>query len=223
MKNTFTGMVKEVVNTGILFVIAEVLGFRVQLTMRDEFKSQSGWNDSLNGYVMRRLEAIRQTVARVTYSPSESDPEATRIKRIQEAKDTSTTLAAAFGDESINNDDLVMPVGAVPSELSYDLSGAHPDYPQPTAANIPNNHARALVTKLDQVVTTLTRLDSRTQPSTINAPESAQIQAMLGEAYAIAKEKGGEANRADTPSGVTPSQEVATFNHDGSLDPEPAK
>jgi len=224
MRNSFTGMVTEVVNTGILFVIAEILTLRKQLTMRSEFKAQSGWNDSLQGYILRGLEAIAQSVKRVTYSPADVDPDAIRAQRLAEAKDTSITLKTAWDGKSVNSDDIVMPSGINQGrEVNFDPSGADPNFPQPTPELIPNDFARALLIKLDQTIVALTRLDSRSQPSTINAAESAQIQAFLNEAYGICIVKGGEAHRADIPSGVMPADEPGTFNFDGSADPPSVK
>ena len=226
MKHTFTGMVKAFPNRGIHFLVAEVLKVRRQLSVRAEFRSQSGWNDSLNAYIKRQLEALAQTVKRVTYSPSGSDPDAVKEKRVQEAKDTSTGLAEAFDGKSINSDDLVMPSGTLPREIPYDLSGAHPDYPQPTPDTVLNDFGRMLIIGLDHFLVIATQLDSRTQPVTINAMESAQLLNLLNELYAMCMKKGGEENRSETPTGLLPSQVSETFNADGGLDPEsqsPAK
>ena len=43
-ENTFKGANTEFPNLGIHFILAEIIKFRKQLTVRQEFKSQSGWN-----------------------------------------------------------------------------------------------------------------------------------------------------------------------------------
>jgi hypothetical protein len=219
MTHTFTGMVMSFPNRAIHFVLAETLKFRKQLTVRSEFTSQSGWNDSLNAYMMVELEAIAETVKRGTYSPSSPDPTQTKAARLAEAKDTSKTLKDAFDGKSINSDDIVMASGSLDKDVPYDLTGNDPDYPQPTPDLIPNDFARMFLVALDSFAVAATRLDSRTQPVTINAMESAQLLALLNELFAVCVLKGGEANRSETPTGLLPSQVPATFNADGSLDP----
>lgn len=219
MKHTFTGMVTEFPNRGIHFIIAETLKFRKQLTVRREFTSQSGWNDSLNDYMKQELENLCLTIKRVTYSPSSPDPATAKANRIAEAKDVTKTLLDAFDGKSINSDDLVMPSGALDREVPYDLSGNHLDYPQPTPDVIKNDFARMFIVGLDNFVVTGTQLDSRTQPVTINAMESAQLLNLLNELYAVCIVKGGEENRSETPTGLLPSQVAGTFNADAALDP----
>ena len=219
MKHTFTGMVMSFVNRGIHTLLAEGLKLRKQLTQRVEFRSQSGWNDALNHYIMTELEALAQTVKRATYSPSDSDPAAAKATRIAEAKDTSTTLASAFDGQSVNGDDIVLPASTLTGDVPYDLSGAHEDFPQPTPDLILNDFGRILITGLDRFLVAATQLDSRSQPVTINAMESAQLLALLNELYALCMVKGGEENRSETPTGLMPSQAAETFNADGQLDP----
>lgn len=223
MKNTFTGAVLNFPNRGIHFLIGELMSFRRQLFLRGEFVSHAGWNDALNLYLQTELEKLAQTVKRICYSPSGDDPAAVRTARIAEAKDTSKTLAAAFDGKSINSDDLVMPNIPIDRELIFDLTGAHPDYPQPTQERIPNDTARALIAGLDYFVVAATNLDSRTQPSTISAYEAAQLLAALNELYAMAAIKGGERNRSDVPTGLAMSLRPTTFNADGKFDPAPPK
>ena len=212
-------MVTEFPNRGIHFIIAEALKFRKQLTVRAEFTSQSGWNDSLNGYMMEQLEKLCETVKRVTYSPSSDDPATAKATRIAEAKDTIKTLADVFDGKSINSDDIVMPSGTLASEVPYDLSGNHLDYPQPTPDAVKNDFARMFIVGLDGFVVTATQLDSRTQPVTVNAMESAQLLNLLNELYAVCMVKGGEENRSETPTGLLPSQVSQTYNADAALDP----
>jgi len=219
MQNTFTGAVLQFPNRGIHFLISETMTFRKQLTPRKEFTSQSGWNDAFNDYLKRQLEALCVTVKRITYAVSSSDAEAVRKKRLEDAKNTETGLVESFDGKSINSDEAVMPAMTRDGELTYDWTGADPDFPQPTVGLVPNDHARSIIAGLDNFVVTATNLDSRTQPSTINKTEAVQLLHLLNELHSICMLKGGEANRAEIPTGLMPSQRSETFNADGQYDP----
>ena len=219
MVNTFTGMVTVFQNDGILAIVTETLKFRVQLMLRREKVSQSGWNDGLNNYMIRSLEKIAGTVKAVTYNPQGPDAEELRVARLAEAQDRNRTLGDAYLEYSnthINSDDIVMPTSMVDHRVEIDLSGQHPDYPQPSPDVCPNDWFGLFVTKLDNFVVLATNCDSRTQPSTINAYESAQLQSDLMTLYAICLERGGEANRIETPTGLLRSNYDDTYNADGS-------
>ncbi len=58
MPNTFDGYQREFSNQGIHFLLAEIIKFRKQLTLRNEFKSQSGWDNGLNAYLVKELEKL---------------------------------------------------------------------------------------------------------------------------------------------------------------------
>ncbi len=221
MKNTFTGAVLAFPNRGIHAIINDVMSLRKQLFLRPEFRAQSGWNDALNQELLDELEKLAVTVKRVTYSPTNVDPVAGRAGRLDDAKDTSRTLADAYTATSINADDLVMPGNLVEHQVAYDWTGAHLDYPQPTMDRIENDWARNFVINLDFFCVVATNLDSRKQPTTINAYESAQLLAVLNECYAILREKGGEENRSRTWTGVMASDKPSTFNADGAFDATP--
>lgn len=219
MTNTFTGMITKYRNQGINHLVRDTLQFRRQLTLIAEFKGESGWNDAINQYMIVELEKLAQTVKRVTYSPQSADPAAVLANRLTDAKNTGTTLKDAFDGKSINTDDVPMPGNTLEFTLDVDLSGVHPDYPQPTAAVIKNDVARTFVQTLDQFCVLATRLDSRVQVSTINAAESAQLLAVLNSLYAICMIRGGEKNKSIIPSGVLPSEEPTTYNADGQFNP----
>ena len=57
-QNSFSGANLDFPNEGIHFLLAEVIKFRKQLTVRDEFRSQSGWADNLNRYMVTELEKL---------------------------------------------------------------------------------------------------------------------------------------------------------------------
>ena len=219
MINTFTGLMVALVNQGIALIVNETMTFRKQLTQRSEFTGQSGWNDALNDYMQKNLERLRETISRVTYSPSGADPAVVKKNRRKQAADTSTTLKAAFDSKSVNADDLVMPASVRARPLTFDFTGDDPNVPQPTPALLPNDFARAFVVGLDAFVVMATQLDSRPQPTTINKAESAQLVAALNSLYVICETKGGEANRIEIPTGILPSDFPSTFNNDGSHDP----
>ena len=221
MKNTFTGAVLSFANRGIHLFCDEGFNFRKQLTVRPEFRAESGWNNALNDFMKSRLEELAETVKRVTYSTTTSDPAANKAARIADAKNTDATLADAFDGKSINTDEIVMAAPVVDKQLAYDLTGADPNVPQPTPELLPNDIARAFVIGVDNLIVAATNLDSRTQPATINAMEAAQLLTLLNEMYALCMLKGGEENRVETPTGVLPVQRASTFNADGAADPKP--
>lgn len=215
MKNSFTGYVREFPNAGIHALCAELMTFRRQLTTRPERRSESGWNNALNGFLKNWLRDLAKTVKRATYSPLSGDPDSDKAARVKEAKDTGMSLDAAFDGKSINSDDIVMPAMAVSMEVAFDLTGAHANYPQPTVDEVPNEWLRNFITRLDRLFVMATNFDSRHQPGVINSYESAQALAVLNELFAICELKGGEANRRETPTGLMPSDRPGTFNADG--------
>lgn len=207
MANTFRNYHPETYNRGIYALCEELINFRKQLTVRPEIKSQSGWNDSLNTFMATRLERVADTLESVTYSPSGQ----TQEELEEQASDTTRSLHDDYNSTSVNTDNLLLPAGrAIP--FRWVLDGSDPDIPQLTLADCPNDWAYAFITDLDSIFVDVTRLDSRSQPSTITKFESAAIRARLNELYTIVQRKGGEANRNDVPTGTLPSQEPGTLN-----------
>lgn len=201
-ENTFQGYNDTFPNNGIHFLLAEVIKFRKQLTVRQEFKSQSGWNNALNSYMIRELEKLADTLENVTYKPDSKTLEELET----EAADTTRSLLDDYNENALSNDNLVMPVGRS-RKVVWDLSGGDPDIPQMTPDNCPNDHARAFVTALDNFFVELTRLDSRHQPDTVTKYESAMMRSMLGTMVTICQRKGGEVAKSDIPTGTLPSME----------------
>lgn len=202
MNNTFDGTNKSFPNKGIHFLLAEIVTFRKQLTVRNELQSQSGWPDALNKFMVDQLEKLADTLESITYNPTGK----TQEELESEAADTSRSLLDDYGPDSITSDNILMPVG-VASSLSWDLTGGDPDIPQLTPLNCPNDHGRDFITGLDCVFKELTRLDSRHQPTTITKNESVMIRALLNELMTVCQRKGGEVNRSDIATGTLPSQE----------------
>lgn len=204
--NTFTGANLVFPNEGIHFMLAEIMKFRKQLTVRPEFKSQSGWTDALNNYMIEELERLSDTLENITYNPDKENKEVLE----GQAADTTRTLLQDYSDRSLTADNVLLP--AVPERpIVWDLSGNSPDFPQITPASHPNDFGRAFVTKLDYLFVMLTRLDSRHQPVTITKSESAMVRTALNTLYTICQRKGGESNKSDVPTGTLPSEEVNTF------------
>lgn len=220
MKNTFTGAVTTFQNRGLHAVIAETMTFRKQLFLRSEFVSQTGWDDQLNDFMKDWLEKLHQTIARVTYSPSSTNPDETKETRTTEAQDVTVTLASTWDGKSVNSDDVVMPAMYAEPELPYDWTGSHKDFPQPTVDRVKNDFARMFISGLDYFVVACTNCDSRTAPATINKMEAAQLRALLNELYTICMTKGGDANRAEVPTGLAASEQNSTFNATGEFDPK---
>jgi len=205
-QNSFKGTNLKFPNSGIHYMLAEIMKFRKQLTVRDEFRSQSGWTDSLNTYMITELEKLADTVENITSNPSDATLEELEAR----ASDTERTLAADYDVRSLSSDNILMPV-SISREIVWDLTGADPDIPQLTPQNCPNDTARTFVTFLDTVFVALTRLDSRFQSQTIMRYESVMIRNYLETLYAITQRKGGEVNKSDIPTGTLPSQEPETF------------
>lgn len=207
MANTFDGANLEFPNLGIHYLLAEIIKFRKQLTVRDEFKSQSGWDNSMNSYMMKGLEQLADTLENITYNPDDETQEDLEAQ----AADTTRSLADDYTSKALTQDNVLMP----PSKnrnVVWTLDGSDDDLPQMTPANCPNDHARAFITHLDDTFVQLTRLDSRFQPNMITKYESVMMRSNLNVLYTITQRKGGEVNRADTPTGTLPTQEAATFN-----------
>ena len=209
MANTFDGANMSFNNQGIMLLLAEVIKFRKQMTVREEKNSQSGWNDALNAFMMEGVENLNQTVKRITYFPDLISKDDEELR----AADTSITQADIFNERALSADNVVMSAGPI-RPVTWDLTGTggDKDLPQLDEHNCPNDFMRAFITGLDSFFVQSTRLDSRWNAMTINKPESVQLLAALNALYTITQVKGGEVNRSDTPTGTMPSQEAATFN-----------
>jgi hypothetical protein len=204
--NTFAGANLEFPNLGIHFMLAEVIKFRKQLTVRQEFRSQSGWDNALNSYLIEELEKVADTLENITYNPDVVPKEVLELQ----AADTTRSLADDYNAYALAHDNVVMPTGR-PRKVVWDLTGNDPDLPQLTVNNCPNDAARTFVTQLDNLFVELTRLDSRFQPQMITKYESVMMRNVLNTLYVITQRKGGELNRSDIPVGTLPSQEPGTF------------
>ena len=209
--NSFRGTQMSLANDGISFMIAEIIKIRKQLTCRDAFKAQSGWGDALNALIKEYLESLAQTLSRITYNP---EPK-TKDELEGDAANTAGSLATEFNEYTLSDDNTVMPNGP-DRPVVWQLDGSDPDLPQLDQYNCPNDMARSLITGLDKVFVTLTRLDSRFQAQTITKSESVMVRAMLQNLYTLCKIKGGESNKSDIPTGTLPSQEPDTFDYSGS-------
>ncbi len=205
-ENTFTGTNMTFPNLGIHFILAEIVKFRKQLTVRQEFRSQSGWDNALNSYMVEELEKIADTLENITYNP---DPTPKEVLEVQ-AADTTRSLNDDYNVYAMSNDNVVMP-SSHPKNVVWDLTGTDIDIPQMNPVNCPNDSARSFVTALDRFFVALTCLDSRFQPTMITKYESTMMRSMLNTLYTITQRKGGEAMRSDIPTGTLPSQQEGTF------------
>lgn len=205
-ENTFRGYQLETNNHGIFAMCEEIINFRKQLTVRDEMKSQSGWGDTFNNFLIGRFERLADTLESVTYNPG---PE-TQEQLEANAADTSRSVLSDYSANSVNTDNVLMPAGRE-VKFRWDLTGADPDIPQLTVVTCPNDWMYNLITGLDSLFTEITRLDSRFQKSYITKYESVMIRAKINELVTITQRKGGEVNRNDVPTGTLPSQEPGTL------------
>lgn len=206
--NTFYGYVQSFPNIGLHALLAEVIKFRKQLTVRSEFKSQSGWDNSLNNYMVRELEKLADTLENITYNPDDE----TREALLAQSADSTRSLADDYNVKALSSDNVLMPV-ATDRPVVWVLDGTDPDLPQMTPENCPNDAARVFVAGLDNFFVQATRVDSRYQPNAITKYESTMLRAFLNQLYTLTQRKGGEANRSDLPTGVLPTQEPATFQN----------
>ena len=205
-QNTFKGANTEFPNLGIHFILSEIIKFRKQLTVRQEFKSQSGWNNALNRYMVTEIEKIGDTLENITYNPDALTQEELEAQ----AADTTRSVADDYNEVALTQDNVLMPVG-VNRTVTWDLSGTDVDIPQLHPGNCPNDAARSFIAALDNLFVELTRVDSRHQPYSLTKYESVMIRSLLNVLYTLTQRKGGEVNRSDIPTGTLPSDETSTF------------
>lgn len=206
VQNTFKGANLVFPNLGIHFLLSEVIKFRKQLTVRQEFRSQSGWNDALNRYMVAELEKLGDTLENITYNPDTLSQEELEAQ----AADTTRSVADDYNERALTQDNVLMPVG-VNRHIVWDLTGTDVDLPQLNPENCPNDAARSFVSALDNFFVESTRLDSRHQPYSITKYESVMSRSFLNVLYTLCQRKGGEINRSDVPTGTLPSDEHETF------------
>ena len=204
--NTFTGANLEFPNLGIHFILAEVVKFRKQLTVRQEFRSQSGWNNALNRYMVTEIEKLGDTLENITYNPDSLTLEELEAQ----AGDSTRNVADDYNELALTQDNVLMPVG-VNRKVNWDLSGTDVDIPQLNPSNCPNDAARSFTAALDNFFVELTRLDSRHQPYSLTKYESVMMRSLLNVLYTLTQRKGGEVNRSDIPTGTLPSDQPKTF------------
>ena len=209
-ENTFNETQMDFPNDGIHFMLAEIIKFRKQLTVRQEFSSQSGWDNALNAYMVEELEKLADTLENITYYPSDTPKEVLELS----AADTTRSLSDDYDLRALSYDNIVMPTGR-PRRVVWDLTGNDEDIPQMTPDVCPNDTARSFITGLDETFVELTRLDSRHQPTMVTKYESVMMRNKLGTLYTICQRKGGEQNKSDIPVGTLPSQESTTFSDSG--------
>ena len=205
-ENTFKGANTEFPNLGIHFILAEIIKFRKQLTVRQEFKSQSGWNNALNRYMVTEIEKLGDTLENITYNPDNLTLEELEAQ----AGDSTRNVADDYNELALTQDNVLMPVG-VNRIVTWDLTGADVDIPQLMPSNCPNDAARSFTAALDNFFVELTRLDSRHQPYSLTKYESVMMRSLLNVLFTLTQRKGGEVNRSDIPTGTLPSDEAATF------------
>ena len=205
-QNTFKGANTEFPNLGIHFILSEIIKFRKQLTVRQEFKSQSGWNNALNRYMVTEIEKIGDTLENITYNPDALTQEEIEAQ----AADTTRSVADDYNEVALTQDNGLMAVGGNRT-VPWDVWGTDVDIPQLHPGNCPNDAARSFIAALDNLFVELTRVDSRHQPYSLTKYETVMIRSLLNVLYTLTQRKGGEVNRSDIPTGTLPSDEATTF------------
>jgi hypothetical protein len=191
-------------------LLGSVMKFRKQLTVRTEFRQQSGWNTQMNEFMIDGLKELDAHIRRITYNP-----DATALdKQKEQAADTTRTPASDFTAKSLNVDNVLPPAG-IARPIVHTLDGSDPNVPQPDPADFPNDHGRLFISTLDNFFVTATRLDSRFDPDLITKYEAAMMLGILNSLYTITQVFGGESNRVDTPTGTLPADDPKTFNAAG--------
>ena len=114
-ENTFKGANTEFPNLGIHFILAEIIKFRKQLTVRQEFKSQSGWNNALNRYMVTEIEKLGDTLENITYNPDNLTLEELE----SQAGDSTRNVADDYNELALTQDNVLMPVGVNGSRCGY--------------------------------------------------------------------------------------------------------
>lgn len=205
-QNSFSGAVMQIGNAQIHLLLAEIINFRKQLTARPEFKSQSGWNDSLNAYMLSALQQIQGTLNDATYKPNPT----TIVGNASAANNPPASGQGQTQPNTITPENVVLP-SSYQGNVRWDLSGNHADIPQVTPTTMPNDFARMFITMLDQLFVQLTRLDSRHQAFSITQYEGAMMNAIINQLFSLLKSYGGSQAQIATPNGVLPSMESSTF------------
>jgi len=208
MQNSFAGLRTKVGNLGCRAVIAEMISFRKNLTLKAEFDESSGWNDPLNQWMADELGRIRRTIGLVSTQKALADQEALNAQRKTDAANEDQTLKSRYSTSNpITADDIQLPSSAVPGNvLPYDFSGADPDIPQVFGKK--NTMLVEFCTQLDIAIKETTRLDCQGAGQTIPLQQGAMIVAMLDSLFTILQEKGGQANRRDIADGTSRSQDL---------------
>ena len=201
MENTFKHANLKFRNLGIHMLLAKVMQFRKQLTVRPEFRQQSGWADAMNVFMKNGLNDVDKTLRRITWY---EDPAYTQADMERDVSDTTGTLESAFNNYSPNGDE-ILGAPTVKREITHVLDGSDVNIPQPTEVDFPNDFGRAFIVGLDQLYVEGTHLDSRQDARWITKYESAMLHSRLMDLFTICMVHGGEENRADIPTGTLPS------------------
>jgi hypothetical protein len=235
IKNSFSGLNAVFPNVGIHTLVAVIIQFRKQLTVRPELKQQSGWNNELNVFMAQGLNKVDRHVRRIVYNSASTemkkvlnnpDPSGTQTTdheigpiggkaagqtALEETyADVTSNLKKEFSDNAPDVDNVLPPPNGN-RQIPYQLDGLDLNIPQLSELNCPNDYMRAFVQGLDNVVVQATRLDSRNDPNSIAKYENAMLHGLLSQLWTILEIFGGENNRVDVPAGTLPDDEPNTF------------
>lgn len=207
-ENSFEGIVKTFTNVGIHAFCAEIMTIRQQITVRNELRTRSGWDNSMQNYIVKALEKLRDTVENICYNPDVLSQEELEAQAV----DTTRSIADDYNTRAIASDNILMP-NTLPRTLAYVLDGTDLDVPIVDKNNCPNETLRLFIKGLDELMVQSTRLDDRNNRNLISKYSGAMLVSLINELYTLAVRKGGESNRLDIPVGVLPSQELVEAYH----------
>ena len=224
MRHTFTGLNKAFPNVSIHEVIRDVvLPGRKELTRRPEFQSSTPWDDNICLFVHELLTAWSERIKAITYKPTQL-PGTTLAERQQAQRDFikkahGDSLETLAKDQAASHADQLLPTANPLSlTLTFDHTGADPDFPQPTPGRFADAMARSLITGMDLLVVEMTVSPSADHPRTVNVQDSARWLSSLADLWNLT-DAAAQDRKPYIPTGVDRSQYDRLWNAAGQSDP----
>jgi hypothetical protein len=227
IKNSFTGIRAVFPNVAIHTVISEdFLPFRMALCRRTEFQTPGLWEGPLVTFVQQWLTRISESIRQITAidelpvdSPLTDRVEALNA-HVARMVDKGESLESIANDPRATHGDLMLqPANPRTQTLTFDYTGNHPDFPQPTPGRFKDSSARVLITGLDLLVVEMTNSPSSNATRTVNRHDSALWIGWLADLYNVARFAATNSNPY-VPEALQRSQYDSIWNADGAFDPK---